>query len=155
MVTVDSFSVMQIQEERIQSAKIRVAEPKTKTAEVQTIFRESEAQTNPYTPDYIIDKENVPEVLSIANLRFGKGLPASMAEMELIEQMREKRAFENALPPTSDEACFTLRRKLMEEQEVREWNKREEDIKRLQNERLNLLQSALVEREKETEEKHA
>lgn len=69
--------------------------------------------------------------------------------------MREKRAFENALPPTSDEACFTLRRKLMEEQEVREWNKREEDIRRLQNERLNLLQSALVEREKETEERHA
>jgi hypothetical protein len=69
--------------------------------------------------------------------------------------MREKRAFENALPPTSDEACFVLRRKLMEELEVREWNKREEDIKRLQNERLNLLQSALVEREKETEEKHA
>ena len=34
MVTVDSYSVMQIQEERIQSAKIRVAEPKTKTAEV-------------------------------------------------------------------------------------------------------------------------
>jgi hypothetical protein len=53
--------------------------------------------------------------------------------------MREKRAFENALPPTSDEACFTLRRKLMEEQEFREWNKREEDIKRIQNERLNLL----------------
>lgn len=41
-------------------------EPKTKTAEVQTIFRESEAQTNPFTPEYIIDKENVPEVLSIA-----------------------------------------------------------------------------------------
>ena len=146
---------MQIQEERIESAKIRVEEPKTKVAEVQTVFRESEAQTNPYTPEYIIDKDNVPEVLSIANLRFGKGLPASMAEMDLIEQMREKRAFENALPPTSDEACFSLRRKLMEEQEVREWNKREEDIKRVQNERLNLLQSALVEREKETEEKHA
>jgi hypothetical protein len=78
-----------------------------------------------------------------------------MAEMELIDQMREKRAFDNALPPTSDEACFALRRRLMEEQEVREWNKREDDIKRLQNERLNLLQSALVEREKETEEKHA
>jgi hypothetical protein len=27
----------------------------------------------------------VPEVLSIANLQFSKGLPASMAEMELIE----------------------------------------------------------------------
>jgi hypothetical protein len=66
-------------------AKIKVEEPKTKVAEVQTMFRESEAQTNPYTPEYIIDKENVPEVLSIANLRFGKGLPASMAEMDLIE----------------------------------------------------------------------
>lgn len=76
---------MQIQEERIQSAKVKVEEPKTKAAEVQTMYRESEAQTNPYTPDYIIDKENVPEVLSIANLRFGKGLPASMAEMDLIE----------------------------------------------------------------------
>jgi len=41
--TVPPEVVMQIQEERIQSAKIRVEEPKTKTAEVQTIFRESEA----------------------------------------------------------------------------------------------------------------
>lgn len=146
---------MEIQQDRVESAKMPIEEPRTKVAEVQTIFRDSEAQTNPYTPDYIINKENVPEVLSIANLQYGKGLPASMAEMELIEQMREKRAFENALPPTSDEACFVLRRKLMEELEVREWNKREEDIKRLQSERLNLLQSALVEREKETEEKNA
>jgi hypothetical protein len=43
----------------------------------------------------------------------------------------------------------------MEDQEVREWTRREDDIKRLQNERLNLLQSALVEREKDNEEKHA
>jgi len=116
---------------------------------------ESEVQTDPFSPEYVIEKENQPEVLTIAHLKFARGLPASMTEMELIEQMREKRAFENALPPTSDEACFQLRRKLMEEQETRGWSKREEDIKRLQNERLNLLQSALVEREKETEEKHA
>ena len=43
----------------------------------------------------------------------------------------------------------------MEELEIREWNKREEDIKRVQNEQLNLLQSALVEREKVTEENNA
>lgn len=43
----------------------------------------------------------------------------------------------------------------MVEQEIREWDKRNSDIMALQNERLNLLQSALVEREKETEEKHA
>lgn len=62
--------------------------------------------------------------------------------------MREKRAFDYALPPTSDEACFNLRRNLMETQEIHEWKKREDDIKSAQNERLNLLQSALVEREK-------
>jgi len=77
--------VMQIQEERIEKAKVPVEEPKTKAAEVQTIFRDSEAQTNPYSPEYIIDKENVPEVLSIANFMFGKGLPACNIEMELID----------------------------------------------------------------------
>ena len=55
-------------------------------------YRESEAQTDPFTPEYVIEKENAPEVLTIAHLKYGKGLPASMAEMELIEQMREKRA---------------------------------------------------------------
>ena len=43
----------------------------------------------------------------------------------------------------------------MEDQEFREWSKREEDIKRIQHDRLNLLQSALIEREKESEDKHA
>ena len=119
------------------------------------MFRESEAQTDPYSPPHTFDKNNIPEVMHIQNFKFGAGLPASMHEMYLIEQMREKRAFENALPPTSDEACFMLRRRLMEELEFREWNKREDDIKRLQNERLNLLQSALVEREKLTEVSHA
>ena len=53
--------------------------------------------------------------MSIEKLTYGKGLPASMTEMQLIEKKREKNAFENALPPTSDEACFVLRRKLMED----------------------------------------
>ncbi|CAI2361398.1 unnamed protein product [Moneuplotes crassus] len=151
--------VMSIPEEQINAAKIageeQEEEPLAKTVEIQTDYRESGTQTDPFTPDYVIERGQTPEVLTIAHLNYGRGLPASMAEMELIEQMREKRAFEHALPPTSDEACFSLRRKLMEEQEFREWGKREDDIKRLQNERLNLLQSALVEREKESEDNHA
>lgn len=106
---------MQIPEERIESAKIPNAEPKSKTVEIQTDYRESGAQTNPWSPDLIADVNNLPEVSNIANFKYGQGLPASMVEMELIEQMRDKRAFDNALPPTSDEACFTLRRKLMED----------------------------------------
>ena len=101
---------MQISEERIQSAKIsQMAEPRTKNTEVQTVFRESEAQTDPYSPDYQVDPQNIPEVLSINHYKYGSGLPATMIEMDLIEKMRESKAFDNALPPTSDEACFLLR----------------------------------------------
>ena len=52
-----------------------------------------------------------------------------MAEMELIEQLRQQRAFEEALPPTSDEACFALRRKLMKGQEIREWASEKKTLK--------------------------
>ena len=36
-----------------------------------------------------------------------------------------------ALPPISDESSFNLRRKLMEEQELREWTKKENEIKKV------------------------
>ena len=39
-----------------------------------------------------------------------------MTEVEMIERAREKKAFENSLPPTTDEASFHLRRKMMEQQ---------------------------------------
>ena len=93
-------------------------------------------------------------MLAITHFTYGNGLPASMAEMELIEQAREKRNFEESLPPTTDEACFNLRKKLMEDQEIKEWAKREDDIKKVQQERLNLLQSALLDRERENEDRN-
>ena len=71
-----------------------------------------------------------------------------------IEEQREKTKFEGSLPPTSDEACFYLRRKLMEGQEIREWQKREKNIKKLQKNKLNLLQTLLEERERLAEEEN-
>jgi hypothetical protein len=77
---------MQIPEERIITAKEKVDEPKSKTIEIQTVFRESEAQTDPFTPEYVENRTNgIPEVLTIKDLMYGKGLPASMVEMELID----------------------------------------------------------------------
>jgi len=87
---------MQIPLERIESAKEPQPEPKSKTVEVQTVFRESHAQTDPYSPNYEPDYQNVPEVLQIAKMRYGDGLPATMHEMHVIEQMRDKRAFDYA-----------------------------------------------------------
>jgi len=49
------------------------------------MYRESEAQTDPYSPEYRVLPGHDPEVLSIKYFTYGNGLPASMAEMELIE----------------------------------------------------------------------
>ena len=149
--------VMQLHEEQKphESLQSEMKVEATKTVEVQTMFRESEAQTIPYSPEYVVRDGEDPEVLNFTYFVYGNGLPASMTEMELIEQSREKRLFEEMLPSSTDEACFLLRRKLMDEQEFKEWAKRENDIKRIQNERLNLLHTALIDREKENNEKNA
>ena len=108
----------------------KVEESKYRTVEVQTIYRDSEAQTVPYTPKYRVNEGENPEVLTLTHLKYGKGLPATIDELEEIEQYREKQWFEFALPPISDEASFLLRRKLMDEQEIREWSKKENEIKK-------------------------
>jgi hypothetical protein len=119
---------------------------------VQSQYRETEAQTDPYTPDYTIRPgEKEPEVLSLAALSYTRGLPAGAAEVEMIERARSKRAFEQSLPPTTDESSFEIRRRMMEEQETREWKAREAEIDRIQARRLAMLEKALEEREQETE----
>lgn len=124
-----------------------------KCVEVQTVYRESEAQTDPYTPDYIIPvgATQEPEVLTLSSLTHKQGLPASQAEVEMIERARQKRDFEMSLPPITDEASFELRKNMMKQQEMREWNQREAEIDSLQAERLQLLQTAIVERDAENE----
>jgi hypothetical protein len=122
--------------------------PLSKTVEIQTDYRESETQTNPYTPDYIINPNAPePEVLSIANMGFGKGLPASLADVEEIDRLRAKRAFEASLPPLTDAASFEIRKQMMEAHELQEFEHREKAIAQMQEERLELLRAALNERD--------
>ena len=123
-----------------------------KSAGVQTMYRDSDAQTDPYTPDYTVRPGAEPEILTLATLSHGQGLPVGRAEVEMIERARQKRLFESTLPPTTDEASFELRRAMLEEQELREWGEREKEIDRLQTERLNLLQKAIFAREEENEQ---
>ena len=106
-----------------------IDEPLTKTVEVQTVFRytihytlyiyiiyilyrESETQTDPYTVDYIEPPAGEePEIFTlyeVLSLSYGRGLPASMTEMQAIQEMRQRRGFEDALPPTSDEVYIYI-----------------------------------------------
>ena len=143
--------------------------PRSKTVGTQSLYRESEAQTAPYEPEYFVPDPNertakqaalaernateggAPELLSIRHLTFASGLPAGAAEAEHIEKMRAKRAFEASLPPLSDAASLPLRKRLMEEWEEAEWAEREMEIARLQEERLDILRRAIDAREEKAE----
>ncbi|MCQ2817984.1 MAG: hypothetical protein MJ252_12030 [archaeon] len=123
----------------------------------QTLMRESEAQTHPAAlpedPSKIRVDGEFQEILELKDFSYGNGLPVDMYAIELITKAREKRAFNDALPPLSDEASFTLRNKFTNEQETREWTQKEKDIEEVNKKRLAILQQFLENREKESEEK--
>ncbi|KAI8813718.1 solute carrier, TRAMD3 or PAT1-domain-containing protein [Cladochytrium replicatum] len=135
----------------------RPADPPTKTVAVQTVYRESQAQTDPYSPEYVLPIETetgmqlTPELLALATLSHGAGLPVGVAELEIIERARAKRAWEESLPKVVDRASFEKRLRMMEEMELLEWQEREEEICRLQEARLALLAKIVQQREVENE----
>jgi len=126
-------------------------EPLVKNAEVQTAYRESEAQTNPYTPDYFVPEGEDPDVLMLKDLTFENGLPLGLKDLRMVELAKAKRLLESSLPPFTDEASMNLRKRLMENQEMKEFKVREAEIDRRREERLETLREALSEREQANE----
>ncbi|KAK2905285.1 hypothetical protein QQF64_033558 [Cirrhinus molitorella] len=127
--------------------------PFQRSVGVQTDYRESETQTDPFTPDYVVRPGTAPpELLTLATLTWGRGLPAGLAEVEMIERARMKRAWEATLPPLNDLSQLDKRRKMMEEMERKEWAFREKEIEKLQEARLTLLVQLLRQREEKHEE---
>ncbi|KAJ3128473.1 Cilia- and flagella-associated protein 91 [Nowakowskiella sp. JEL0407] len=132
-------------EERPSSSGVR-------TVGVQTTYRESDAQTDPYSPEYILPNNSAPpELLALATLKFGAGLPVGVAELEMIERARAKRAWEASLPKVVDQESFEKRLKMMEEMELLEWQEREEEIAWMHEARLQILSKVIRQREDETE----
>eukprot|EP00117_Sycon_ciliatum_P005752 scpid30785/ scgid5015/ AMY-1-associating protein expressed in testis 1 len=124
------------------------AQPATKTVGVQTDYRESETQTDPYTPVYHILPGTEPEELLVSQLTYKNGgLPVGLAAVELIERARAKRAWEKTLPGVEDDAQAEKRRMMMEEQEAEEWAYREKQIEKIQKLQIDALKKGLAERE--------
>ncbi|NXI31005.1 CFA91 protein, partial [Sterrhoptilus dennistouni] len=117
------------------------------TLEIQTDYRDGEAQTDPYSPQYIVRSGSVPEILALATLTWGRGLPAGQAEMEIIDRIREKRAWEAALPPMDSPSNTAKRLKMMEAMERKEWAYREEEIDKLQKVRMEVFKTLQKRRE--------
>lgn len=115
------------------------------------MYRESEAQTIPYSPEYILEEGADPEILMLRGLTYENGLPAGVKEIEMIEHARLKRELENNMLPFTDEACFYVRKNMMEAQELREFKLREIEVEAQRDIRLAKLKRALEEREESTE----
>ncbi|XP_051870425.1 cilia- and flagella-associated protein 91 [Pristis pectinata] len=126
--------------------------PSRRTVGVQTDYRDSETQTDPYSPEYVVRPGSAPELLTLAALKFGRGLPAGLAEVEMIQRAREKRAWEASLPLLSDHRQLEKRKKMMEEMERDEWAFRELEIEKLQEIRLDVLKNLLRQREAKQQE---
>ncbi|XP_055727704.1 cilia- and flagella-associated protein 91 [Salvelinus fontinalis] len=127
--------------------------PFQRTMGVQTDYRDSEAQTDPYTPEYVVRPGTAPpELLTLATLTWGRGLPAGLAEVEMIERTRVKRAWEATLPPMNDLSQLDKRKRMMDEMERKEWAFREDEIQKLQEARLALLMGLLRQREEVQQE---
>ncbi|NWQ79636.1 CFA91 protein, partial [Columbina picui] len=116
------------------------------TLGTQTDYRDGEAQTDPYSPEYVVPGGSVPELLTLATLTWGRGLPAGLAEVEMIERAREKRAWEATLPPMVNASQVAKRRKMMDAMERKEWAFREQEIEKLQEIRLEVLKKLLQRR---------
>ncbi|KAM9697036.1 cilia- and flagella-associated protein 91 isoform 2-T2 [Dama dama] len=82
----------------------------------------------------------------------GRGLPAGQAEVEMIERAREKRAWEDTLPPLSDTSQFEKRWRMMNAMERKEWAFREQEIEKLQEIRLEVLKELLKKRDENQNE---
>lgn len=44
----------------------------SRTVETQTDYRDGEAQTDPYSPEYIVPSGSIPELLTLATLTWGE-----------------------------------------------------------------------------------
>ncbi|KAM7248233.1 hypothetical protein CapIbe_000272 [Capra ibex] len=126
--------------------------PSKYTVGTQTDYRDAEVQTDPYSPEYVVCQDSIPELLTLATLTWGRGLPAGQAEVEMIERAREKRAWEDTLPSLSDTSQFEKRRRMMNAMERKEWAFREQEIEKLQEIRLEVLKELLKKRDENQKE---
>lgn len=143
-----------------------------RTVGTQSDYRESDAQTDPYSPDaaealpsamgarqkmlavrYHCD--DVPEIVHLADMHFSVGQRPGAVEVERIYKLRAKRAFEASLPPLSDLAMLPVRQAMVERWEEQVWHEREAEIAERQGARLARLRDAIEAREAEVEAGHA
>ncbi|OXU31100.1 hypothetical protein TSAR_016396 [Trichomalopsis sarcophagae] len=120
-----------------------------KNKSTQTDYRENECQTLPWEPQYRVPEGQDPEVLTLAHFTWGNGLPAGVHEIDIINRMRKKRAWEEVLPPMDTTANIKARSALITALEADEWAFREAEIQFIMDLRMNLEEQLMQSKEDE------
>ncbi|CAH8589655.1 unnamed protein product [Schistosoma guineensis] len=151
-ITLDSL----VGNQNITQIDLRPKRPVYISRYVQTMYRDSEAQTDPYSPLYVVNTRENLETLKLTSLSYGYGLPVGLFDVERIERARRRREIEANLPPYKDIANnlvqIAKRRKILEGLENREWYFREREVEAMQEVRLNVIVQLLRRREQRKQE---
>ncbi|ESU39690.1 Hypothetical protein DHA2_89828 [Giardia duodenalis] len=127
---------------------------------IQTDFREIEIQTDPWTAPLEEDAcgTSNQEVKSLLELTVANGLlPAHEETMKVIERIKRLQDFDAAIPAPLDPTRTTYtyeelrneqkRISMLVERDLAEWKRKEAEMKKVQDLRLELLIQKLMERE--------
>ncbi|KOX70777.1 AMY-1-associating protein expressed in testis 1 [Melipona quadrifasciata] len=119
----------------------------------QTDYRDSESQTVPWEPPYKIKSGHHPEALSIVHLTWNHELQIGNHDLEIINRMRKKKAWEAVLPPMDTPTNIKKRTAIINALEIDEWTYRESEIQAIIDYRLELMNEISKSREHEKEKK--
>ncbi|CAI2731314.1 unnamed protein product [Schistosoma spindalis] len=151
-ITLDSS----VENRNIAQINLRPKPPVYVSRYVQTMYRDSEAQTDPYSPSYVVNTGENLETLKLTSLSYRYGLPVGLFDVERIERARRRREIEANLPAYKDIANnlvqIVKRRKILEGLESREWYFREREVEAMQEVRLNVIVQLLRRREQRKQE---
>lgn len=124
------------------------AAERTRSVAVQTMYRESGTQTDPFTPQHVVVGREVPEVLSLMHMTFANGrLPAGMDEIEEIQRGRDQRSFEASLPPEDNALHLAQRRRMLEGRAREQLRLKKERMHSLEAEKLDEIRQTVAQRQ--------
>lgn len=142
---IQTINIGLMAEENIESGS--ESEERYRTMAIQTMYRESSAQTKPFLPECFMEQvDEIPEVVHIADMIDSITYPG-LKEIEIIERSRKRRQWEMSLPPIIAPEEIASRVTALEAFEWEEWVAREKDINECQQARLKIVSDLIAKRE--------
>lgn len=133
--------------------------PPFKTVGMQTVYRETSAQTRPWLPPAKIgdNEPATPEIVYVAEMMRDdpEGSVPGIYEAEMVARARKRREWEQSLPAISTFKEWNRRRLVLEAFEWEEWVGRENKMEYCQRLRLYIVQQMMMDRKDKTREQCA